>query len=217
MIHHSPKKILAVLFALILFVVVWHRFSELHSVKSPPQNVPKKMSIAEEPPAFQPSADKLEVRNEAFKNDVKTILRLLTGVMLPEGGASALIHTALYQRTLTSDAYLQAGIFPAEGVSTQLATSALMAAISGGAGARTNTPGSLDPVDSSILAWNDSRAMSAPSLNAVEKSDEDGDGLPDAWETTNGLNYFDAKDANLDSDGNGYSNLEEYLNQYFIP
>jgi hypothetical protein len=42
--------------------------------------------------------------------------------------------------------------------------------------------------------------------------DSDRDGMPDAWETAKGLNPNNAADARLDSNGNGYSNLEEFLN-----
>lgn len=41
--------------------------------------------------------------------------------------------------------------------------------------------------------------------------DLDEDGLPDAWELANGLNPANANDAQLDSDGDGISNLNEYL------
>ena len=40
--------------------------------------------------------------------------------------------------------------------------------------------------------------------------DDDGDGMPDEWEIINELDPLDASDANLDSDGDGISNLEEY-------
>jgi pectate lyase len=43
--------------------------------------------------------------------------------------------------------------------------------------------------------------------------DQDGDGIPDAWEKAHGLNPRDASDASADRDGDGYSNLEEYLNE----
>ena len=42
--------------------------------------------------------------------------------------------------------------------------------------------------------------------------DEDADGMADAWERGNGLNPADAADRNSDSDGDGYTNLEEFLN-----
>ena len=42
--------------------------------------------------------------------------------------------------------------------------------------------------------------------------DQDGDGMPDAWEKAHGLNPADAGDRNADRDGDGYTNLEEYLN-----
>ena len=40
--------------------------------------------------------------------------------------------------------------------------------------------------------------------------DSDGDGMPDVWETANGLNPF-FNDADFDYDGDGMSNLREYL------
>ena len=40
--------------------------------------------------------------------------------------------------------------------------------------------------------------------------DTDGDGLPDAWETTNGLNPALFGDASQDVDGDGHSNFQEY-------
>lgn len=41
--------------------------------------------------------------------------------------------------------------------------------------------------------------------------DSDGDGMPDAWEITHGLNPRNAADAALDSDGDGQTNLQEYV------
>ena len=42
--------------------------------------------------------------------------------------------------------------------------------------------------------------------------DSDMDGMPDEWERKNGLNPNDPSDAKEDSDGDGYTNIEEYLN-----
>ena len=42
--------------------------------------------------------------------------------------------------------------------------------------------------------------------------DRDRDGMPDAYEAAHGLNPNEPKDATADKDGNGYTNLEEYLN-----
>jgi hypothetical protein len=43
-------------------------------------------------------------------------------------------------------------------------------------------------------------------------ADGDKDGMADTWESQHGLNPKDAKDGNADADGNGYTNLEDYLN-----
>ncbi len=42
--------------------------------------------------------------------------------------------------------------------------------------------------------------------------DSDGDGMPDEWEIANGLNPNDASDANKDCNGDGYTNIEKYIN-----
>ena len=42
--------------------------------------------------------------------------------------------------------------------------------------------------------------------------DSDGDGMPDKWEKANGLNPNDASDANKDCTGDGYTNIEKYIN-----
>ncbi len=58
--------------------------------------------------------------------------------------------------------------------------------------AATATPGNVNTGESAIL-------------------DSDGDGLPDAWETSHGFDRFNAADAAQDADGDGQSNLTEYL------
>jgi dienelactone hydrolase len=53
-----------------------------------------------------------------------------------------------------------------------------------------------------------------PALNSAPPPiDTDHDGLPDAWETSRGLNPGDALDSACDRDGDGYTNVEEYLNE----
>jgi hypothetical protein len=48
-------------------------------------------------------------------------------------------------------------------------------------------------------------------------TDTDRDGMPDAWETKRGLSPSNAADGNSDDDGDGYTNLEEYLNELAAP
>ena len=47
--------------------------------------------------------------------------------------------------------------------------------------------------------------------------DRDHDGMPDAWERGHGLNPSDSSDGNRDPDGDGYTNLEDYLNGLCVP
>jgi pectate lyase len=47
--------------------------------------------------------------------------------------------------------------------------------------------------------------------------DGDRDGMPDDWERAQGLNPADASDGVADKDGDGYTNLEEWLNSLATP
>jgi pectate lyase len=47
---------------------------------------------------------------------------------------------------------------------------------------------------------------------ATSPRDTDGDGMPDDWEVGQGLDPDDPGDGQSDPDGDGYTNLEEYLN-----
>jgi len=49
-------------------------------------------------------------------------------------------------------------------------------------------------------------------ISRPDNWDEDRDGMPDNWEEKNGLNLNDPGDRNGDLDGDGYTNLEAYLN-----
>lgn len=47
-------------------------------------------------------------------------------------------------------------------------------------------------------------------------ADRDRDGMPDEWEQARGLNAEDPADSAADRDGDGYTNLEEYLNSLAV-
>lgn len=52
-----------------------------------------------------------------------------------------------------------------------------------------------------------------PTLNSLTApADSDHDGMPDQWELLHGLNPNDASDRNGDFTGDGYTNLEKYIN-----
>jgi len=44
-------------------------------------------------------------------------------------------------------------------------------------------------------------------------ADADHDGMPDSWESSHGLDLNNPADNNLDRDGDGYTNIEEYINE----
>ena len=48
---------------------------------------------------------------------------------------------------------------------------------------------------------------------AAAPVDTDHDGMPDDWELAHDLNPLDLYDANDDRTGDGYTNIEEYINQ----
>lgn len=48
--------------------------------------------------------------------------------------------------------------------------------------------------------------------SGIPPVDSDHDGMPDKWELAVGLNPYDANDAHGDRDGDGYTNIEEYIN-----
>jgi hypothetical protein len=51
-----------------------------------------------------------------------------------------------------------------------------------------------------------------PEIHRSADWDTDGDGMPNQWETRKSLNPDDTADGALDPDGDGYTNLEDYLN-----
>jgi len=72
-----------------------------------------------------------------------------------------------------------------------------------------------DRIVSEVVAGTGSLGKSSdwPALQGgTPPTDSDHDAMPDSWETTYGLNPNDASDRNGDLDGDGYTNVEEYLN-----
>lgn len=69
---------------------------------------------------------------------------------------------------------------------------------------RDGSGGLIDDV-SDVGGWPEYRGGTAP-------ADRDGDGMPDNWESDRGLDPDDPDDGAADADGDGYTNLEEYLN-----
>lgn len=56
-----------------------------------------------------------------------------------------------------------------------------------------------------------------PTYSGAPYKDSDHDGMPDAWERAQGLNPANASDAMQDRNGDGYSNIEEFLNGLVDP
>ena len=61
-----------------------------------------------------------------------------------------------------------------------------------------------------VGGWPELRSQSAP-------TDTDHDGMPDDWERKHGLDLNNSADGTSDANGNGYTNLEEYLNSITPP
>jgi hypothetical protein len=51
-----------------------------------------------------------------------------------------------------------------------------------------------------------------PEYQGAPYQDSDGDGMPDEWEKAHGLNPKDASDAAGDLNGDGYTNIEDFIN-----
>ena len=73
-------------------------------------------------------------------------------------------------------------------------------------GSKTGLPGLPDSQDD-VGGWDN-----YPEVKRPADWDTDRDGLPDAWEKQHGLNPADSADGNQDLTGDGYPNLEKYLN-----
>jgi len=66
--------------------------------------------------------------------------------------------------------------------------------------------GRIIDLPSDVGGWPELRSAPAP-------KDDDHDGMPDPWERDHGLDPADPNDHRGDPDGDGYTNLEEWLNR----
>ncbi len=73
-------------------------------------------------------------------------------------------------------------------------------------GSRTGLPGLPDSQED-VGGWED-----YPEVHRPPGWDKDLDGMPDDWEKAHGLDPNDPADGNGDLNGDGYTNLEKYLN-----
>jgi hypothetical protein len=71
-------------------------------------------------------------------------------------------------------------------------------------GSKTKTPGIIDS-QADVGGWPEYASAEPP-------VDSDKDGIPDAWERDHGLDPHNSADSAADSTGDGYTNLEKYLN-----
>ena len=55
-----------------------------------------------------------------------------------------------------------------------------------------------------------------PKYKGKAYKDSDNDGMPDEWESKNGLNPKDASDASADKNNDGYTNIEDFLNSVVV-
>jgi hypothetical protein len=62
------------------------------------------------------------------------------------------------------------------------------------------------------IITNPSQVGGYPEYQGTPYKDSDGDGMPDDWEKAHGLNPNDPSDANGDLNGDGYTNIEKFIN-----
>jgi len=71
--------------------------------------------------------------------------------------------------------------------------------------------GILEKVPKGIIT-HPSQVGGYPDYKGTPYADADNDGMPDNWETRHGLNPKDSSDASQDLNGDGYTNIEDFIN-----
>lgn len=148
----------------------------------------------------------------------------VSGNISPDRPREAEPEWAIFVPEASESLHRAANPFETPAVAAQLALSAYHLVLAG-AGA---TVPCRDDVDMRIVR--DVRLKSGRLINdpsdvggfpdiAVGEApaDSDRDGMPDEWEKANGLDPDDASDSAADSNSDGYTNLEEYLNELAGP
>lgn len=64
--------------------------------------------------------------------------------------------------------------------------------------------------------WRNNRSRFPAYSSGATPTDTDQDGMPDSWENAKGSNPTNPSDAHGDSDNDGYTNIEEYINSFFL-
>lgn len=105
----------------------------------------------------------------------------------PAPAPSVTTHSAAAAFDLVLD---KAGAFPRDPMNTRTVAEAR------------NGTGTLGKLDDAFLT-------NAP----TPPQDTDLDGMPDSWESARGLSPTNAADSSLDRNGDGYTNIEEYINE----
>ena len=132
-------------------------------------------------------------------NAFNTVVLDLPVIMSPSTALAVVGQPFSYQ--ILASAF--PGSFNATGLPANLNVNTSTGLISG-------TPNSAG--DSSInLAATNTVGTGNGILSVTVQGDGDGDGMGDAWESSYGLNPLNGSDAALDKDGDGESNLEEWI------
>ncbi len=162
-----------------------------------------------------------EIYHEAFGGSPTPLIYVKgnIGVSRTAQGGSEWTVAESWQDILQDTAWQKTTPWPAPPVTTTTMTSTYAATVVANAGA---TKPSRDTVDAQMATYftnatgtyrtNVSYPTDFPTYSTPSApTDTDGDGMPDSWETSKGLNNS-SNDSASDRDSDGYTNIEEYIN-----